>query len=83
MNSIRKIRRQLGKTQAALAGELGITQGNVSHYEKGQDVPRKIAQRLIQVAQKSGLRISFDEIYAPALVGQEPGSPSSEKAEAT
>lgn len=67
MNSIRLIRERLRMTQAALASELRITQGNVSHYEKGQGVPQEVARRLIQIAADRGLQISFDEIYAPAI----------------
>lgn len=66
MNSIRLIREQLAMTQAALASELGVTQGNVSHYENGQGVPQEVARKLIQVAADRGVPITFDDVYAPA-----------------
>lgn len=36
MNAIHAIRKKLGVTQAALASGIGVTQGNVSFYEKGR-----------------------------------------------
>lgn len=63
MNAIRPIRERLKMTQQALASELGCTQGNVGHYERGQTLPPDVAKRLIDVARKHGLRIGFDHVY--------------------
>jgi putative transcriptional regulator len=63
MNSIKKIRKLLGVTQSDLAGELDVTQGNVSLYEHGQTVPPHIAARIISLAINRGHKITFDDIY--------------------
>ena len=68
MNSIQSIRKQLGLTQAALAAGIGVTQGNVSHYEKGQTVPPDVAARLIVFAARLGLPLTYDDIYLPMAV---------------
>ncbi|OEZ91501.1 helix-turn-helix domain-containing protein [Duganella phyllosphaerae] len=73
MNRISDIRAKLALTQKALADALQVSQGNVSHYERGQSVPPKVAQRLIAFAAKRGHTLSFDDIYgnpAPAAVTQ-------------
>ena len=63
MNTILSIRKRLDATQSELAEALGVSQGNVSHYERGQTVPPDIAFRLINFAKKRGLSLSFDDIY--------------------
>ena len=65
MNTIRSLRTRLGVTQDALAAELGVSQANVSLYEKGQQVPPRVAQRLIEFARKRGHTISYDDVYGP------------------
>ena len=43
---------------------LGISQGNVGHYElREQTMPPEGARRLIQEAAKRGHRITYDDIY--------------------
>lgn len=64
MNNIRQIRQLLGLSQAALGDAIGVTQGNISFYELGQDVPPKVARRLIEVAAKRGHELTFDDIYS-------------------
>ena len=64
MNTIQNIRKKLGVTQAALASGLGVSQGNISHYERGQTVPPEVASRLIKFARSLGVSVSFDDIYA-------------------
>lgn len=63
MQPITLIRSRLGLTQAALAAGIGVTQGNVSHYEKGQTVPPDVAARLIDFASTLGVSLTFDDIY--------------------
>lgn len=66
MNAIYSIRKQLGVTQTALASGIGVTQGNVSLYEtKGQTVPPRVAERLIEYAAALGVSVTFDQIYRP------------------
>jgi putative transcriptional regulator len=66
MNRIRLIRRCLGLTQAQLAGPLGMSQGNVGHYEQGQTVPPDVAAKLIEYAKTLGVTLTFDHIYGTA-----------------
>lgn len=63
MSQIRKIRNALGLSQAALGEQLGMSQANVSFYERGQSVPPTVAEKLIGLAAKMGVSITFDHIY--------------------
>ncbi len=63
MNNIRHIRQLLGLSQAAFGDAIGVTQGNVSLYELGQDVPSRVARRLIEAAKARGHVLTFDDIY--------------------
>lgn len=65
MNSIKSIRARLGVTQQALAQGLGVTQGNVSFYERGQTIPPPVAERLIEYAKTRGVSITFNDVYSP------------------
>lgn len=63
-NNIKRVREQLGLSQAAFAAAIGVSQGNVSHYERQrQAVPPKVARLVIAAAQERGVHISFDDIY--------------------
>jgi putative transcriptional regulator len=64
MNALKSIRERLGVTQIALGEALGVTQGNVSFYEKGQTVPPAVAAKLIDYAKGRGVALTFDDIYA-------------------
>lgn len=64
MNYLKPIRLRLEMTQQAMATELGCTQGNIGHYERGsQTFPPEAARKLIQAAHVRGLVIGFDHIY--------------------
>lgn len=63
MQPIYHIRSRLGLSQAALARGIGVTQGNVSHYERGQTVPPDVAGKLIDFAKSLGIALTFDDIY--------------------
>jgi len=63
VNKFKAIRAQLGVTQAVIAEGLGVTQGNVSFYEKGQTIPPEVAGRLIAFAAQHGVVLSYDDIY--------------------
>jgi len=63
MNAISRIRADLGVTQRQLGEALGVTQGNVHFYERGQTMPPKVARRLIAFASDRGVRVTFDDIY--------------------
>lgn len=65
------IRKRLEVTQAELAAALGVTQGNVSFYEKGQTIPPKVAGKLIEFAKSKGHVITYDDVYAAGKPAQE------------
>ena len=65
MNCIKTIRDKLGMTQAALAHVLGMTQGNVAFYERGQAVPPPVARRLICYARSQGHALGYEDVYGP------------------
>jgi putative transcriptional regulator len=72
-SNFKRIRLRLGLSQAAIAAELGVTQGNVSHYEVGRNtIPPDVAGRLISVAKKRGHVITFDDVYAAPKVKRTP-----------
>jgi putative transcriptional regulator len=64
MNTISHIRARLGVTQTAMAEGLGVSQGNISNYERGQAMPPHVAARLIAYAASLGVALTYDEIYA-------------------
>ena len=65
MNKILEIRTNFGLSQRALADALALSQGNVSHYERGrQEVPPDVARRLISFAESRGVALTFDDIYS-------------------
>jgi len=67
-SNIHQIRNLLGLTQAAFAEAIGVTQGNVSHYEQGrQEVSPGVARRIIAACAQRGITVTFDDIYT---VGQ-------------
>lgn len=72
MSTFKAIRSRLGVTQAVIAEALGVTQGNVSFYEKGQTVPPAVAARLIEYADRCGLELSYDIVYGNAPLPSEP-----------
>jgi putative transcriptional regulator len=64
MNTISQIRAHLGVTQTEMGDAIGVTQGNVSNYERGQAMPPHVAGRLIAFAATRGVTLTYDEIYA-------------------
>ena len=53
MNNILPIRQLLGMSQVEFGLAIGVSQGNVSHYEQGrQEVPPDVARRLISAAKE-------------------------------
>lgn len=63
MNAFKAIRQRLGITQAEIAEPLGLSQGNISFYERGQTVPPEIAGKLIDFAGGRGLDLTYDMVY--------------------
>lgn len=66
MHNLKSIRERLGVTQQVLADGIGCTQGNVGHYERGQDFPTDRARLLIAFARARSVELSFDHIYGDA-----------------
>jgi len=65
-NLLKQIRLRMGLTQQEFADMLGITQGNVGHYElREQTMMPDGARRLIQEAAKRGHRVTYEDIYGP------------------
>ena len=63
-NRIKEIRKKMGLSQVKMAELLGMTQGNVGHYEsRDQVVPPDVARRLILAARALGHELTFDDIY--------------------
>lgn len=53
-------------SQTDLAQRLQMTQGSITHYENGrQEMPPRVARKLIVVAAELGHQIGFDDIYQP------------------
>lgn len=75
MNNVRHIRTRLGLSQAEFAAAIGVTQGNVSHIERGQEVMPAVARGIIAAAAKRGVTVTFDDIYG-AGAREEPSPPS-------
>lgn len=77
MNNVKAIREKLGLTQAALAEAIGCTQGNVWHYEQGQAIPPRMAEKLIAHAKSMGHEITFNDVYgAPISTEGAPAIPA-------
>ena len=52
---VRKLREELGMTQAELAGELNVRQQTVSEWETGAYAPRGASEKLLSmVAERAG-----------------------------
>jgi len=63
-NNLKAVRQKLGLRQADLASAIGVSKGNISHYEcQRQLLPPTVAQRVIALAAERGLQISYDDIY--------------------
>lgn len=78
MNNVSKIRRLFGLSQKDFGEAIGVTQGNVSHYEQGrQEMPPAVARRVIAAASERGLALRWDDIY-----GDPAQSPEAERHEA-
>jgi transcriptional regulator with XRE-family HTH domain len=55
----------LGVSQSELAKALGMSQSNISMYErKDQTVPPDVARLLIEFARLRGVTLTYDTIYA-------------------
>jgi len=63
-NNLKQVRKRLGLKQRELAAAIGVSKGNISHYEcQRQLLPPTVAQSVIALAALHGLQISYDDIY--------------------
>lgn len=69
----KQLRQRLGMTQAELGEALGMSQMNVSLYERGQSLRPEVAKQLIDLAASRGVQIDFNVIYG-ATAWNEAGS---------
>lgn len=75
-NNIKQVRERLGLSQASFAEAIGVSQGNISHYEcQRQNVSPDVARRVIAAAHKLGVVITFDDVYAPTAEAKAPIEP--------
>lgn len=66
MSNIKSIRERLRMTQAALAGEVGVTQGAIAHYENDRRKPGLDECRSIVAAfNRKGAAVTLDEVFPP------------------
>lgn len=64
MSKLKEIRALLGNpSQTEVGKALDCTQGNVGHYERGQQLPPDRAKALIEYAAKHGLHLTLDQVY--------------------
>lgn len=71
MNAFRTIRTRLAVSQAEIGAALGVTQSNVSFYERGQTVPPEVARKLIEFARTRDLALTFDHVYGASELPDE------------
>ena len=63
-NRLKQIRLRMGMTQQEFADMLGLSQGNVGHYElRDQVMPPNVARFLIMKAADRGHRVTYEDIY--------------------
>jgi len=67
-NNLKQVRKRLGLKQRELAAAIGVSKGNISHYEcQRQLLPPTVAQSVIALAAQHGLQIGYDDIYGSTL----------------
>ena len=74
---VRALRRHLGLSQDAMAGELGTRQQTVSEWETGRYRPRGASARLLSIiAERAGFQYETgDTGHGTRNKGHEPGGP--------
>lgn len=53
-------------SQSVIAAAIGVSQSNVSFYERGQTIPPAVAEKLIKYAAEAGLPLTYDHVYGAA-----------------
>jgi predicted transcriptional regulator len=66
-NNLRAIRTRLAVRQEDLAREIGYTQANIGHIERGeQTLLPSVAAKVIEFAAKRGITVTYDDLYVVA-----------------
>ncbi|ASE83572.1 TPA: helix-turn-helix transcriptional regulator [Citrobacter koseri] len=64
MNNLKKLRKEAGISQAALASVLKVSQGAVAHYEKGiRKLNVDSAKKIIEALNANGVRCTFEDVF--------------------
>jgi len=64
MNNVKRIRLQIGDSQAEFARAIGCTQPNIVFYEaQTQDPPVDRGRQIIQYAAAKGVVLTLDDVY--------------------
>ncbi|HHY92530.1 MAG TPA: helix-turn-helix domain-containing protein, partial [Firmicutes bacterium] len=69
---IKRLRQDLGLTQARLAELLGVSFASVNRWENAQSRPNRLAWRQIQLAEREGLNAFRGALYSNARTKQSP-----------
>ncbi|EKS6200482.1 helix-turn-helix transcriptional regulator [Salmonella enterica] len=64
MNNLKKLRKEAGISQAALASVLKVSQGAVAHYEKGiRKLNVDSAKKIIEALNANGVSCTFEDVF--------------------
>lgn len=64
MNTIARLRRDLGMSQQQLGKALSVTRTAVTNYESGRRPQIDVALRLVALANAHGHAVTLEEIYS-------------------
>ena len=65
MNDILSIRKRLGLQQVEFAEAIGVSQGNVSHYETERNDPSPdVGLRVVALAKSRGVLVTLEDVFA-------------------
>jgi putative transcriptional regulator len=71
MSNLKQVREKAQVTQAALADEVGITQGAIAHYENGRRKPGLAeARQIVAALNKLGAKCRLDDVFPPMIPKQ-------------
>lgn len=63
--NIKKLRDNLGESQALFAKKLGVKQTTISQYEHGHKKPSVVtAYRMLKLARKQGIDLHLEDIFS-------------------
>jgi DNA-binding XRE family transcriptional regulator len=69
MHKFKEIRKRLGLRQAEMAEILGCAGPNLSHIERGNQIPTIIlSKKLMAYCKQKRIKVTLDEIYKDVVV---------------